>query len=90
MLVTVKAMSAERIETAITRIAAAMERIDAAHRIGAEAGTKAGAKAGAGPARVVELVNAHEKLREQVAESLRELDDLLEKLDDGSAPEDTP
>ena len=33
-------------------------------------------------ARVVELVNVHEKLREQVAESLRELDDLLAQLED--------
>jgi len=71
-------MTANRIATAITRIEAAMQRIDAA----SEAGAKSGATAGAGSARVVELVNSHEKLREHVAESLRELDDLLGKLEE--------
>jgi hypothetical protein len=55
-----------------------MERIDAARELSAAAG----AKAGGSSARVVELVNAHEKLREQVAETIRELDGLLIKLDD--------
>ena len=73
-------MSAERIEHAIARITAAMARIDAAR----DAGT-AGGKVGSSSARVVELVNAHEKLREHVAESLRELDELLIKLEDPSA-----
>jgi hypothetical protein len=41
---------------------------------------KGGQPAG-GSARVVELVNAHEKLREQVAESLRELDNLIGQLE---------
>ena len=36
----------------------------------------------ASAARVVELVNAHEKLREQVSETLRELDDLIGKLEE--------
>jgi hypothetical protein len=40
------------------------------------------AQPAAGSARVVELVNAHEKLREQVSESLRELDDLIGKLEE--------
>lgn len=52
-----------------------MARIDAACEAGAT-------KAPSGSARVVELVNAHEKLREQVAESLRELDDMLAKLEE--------
>jgi hypothetical protein len=71
-------MNADRIESAIKRIEAAMERIDAARELSAAAG----AKAGGSSARVVELVNAHEKLREQVAETIRELDGLLIKLDD--------
>ncbi|MBU2588284.1 MAG: hypothetical protein KJ872_09245 [Alphaproteobacteria bacterium] len=71
-------MTADRIATAITRIEAAMQRIDAAR----EAGARSAATAGAGSARVVELVNSHEKLREHVAESLRELDDLLGKLEE--------
>ncbi|UYV14640.1 hypothetical protein [Porphyrobacter sp. ULC335] len=71
-------MTADRIATALARIEAAMTRIDAAREVvaGAEA------KAGGGSARVVELVNVHERLREQVAESLRELDDLLAQLED--------
>ncbi len=71
-------MNADRIEAAITRIEAAMGRIEAVR----EAGPSASSKTGSGPARVVELVNVHEKLREQVAESLRELDHILTKLED--------
>jgi len=71
-------MSAERIATALARIEAAMARIDAAR---ADA-TGAGGSDTGGSARVVELVNVHEKLREQVAESLRELDNLLAQLED--------
>lgn len=59
------------------RIETAIERINAARELSAEAG----AKAAGSTARVVELVNAHEKLREQVSESLRELDELLNKLE---------
>lgn len=71
-------MTADRIATALARIESAMARIDAAR----EAATGADGKSGVGPGRVVELVNVHEKLREQVAESLRELDDLLAQLED--------
>lgn len=78
LLVSVMAMTAERIATALDRIEAALARIDAVR----EAESHAEAKSAGGSARVVELVNVHEKLREQVAESLRELDDLLAKLED--------
>lgn len=71
-------MSADRIAAALARIEAAMTRIDAAR----EAAASSEARAGGGSARVVELVNVHEKLREQVAESLRELDDLLAQLEE--------
>ena len=70
-------MNADRIATALARIDAAITRIDAVRNM--DAGTEGKT---AGPARVVELVNVHEKLREQVAESLRELDDILIKLED--------
>jgi hypothetical protein len=71
-------MSADRIASALTRIEAAMARIEAARgSLGGPDG-----KTGGGSARVVELVNVHEKLREQVAESLRELDDLLAQLEE--------
>lgn len=71
-------MTAERIATALARIESAMARIDAAREVAAGAD----GKSGGGSGRVVELVNVHEKLREQVAESLRELDDLLAQLED--------
>jgi len=71
-------MSAERITAALSRIEAAMARIDTAR----EGLGGADGKPGGGSARVVELVNTHEKLREQVADSLRELDDLLAQLED--------
>lgn len=73
-----KAMSAGRIEHAVARIEAAMERIAAAR----ENALAAASQQAAGSTRVVELVNSHEKLREQVAESLRELDDLIGKLEE--------
>ena len=76
-------MNANRIATALARIEAAMDRIHAASvDIGREANANADSKAAGGSARVIELVNVHERLREQVAESLRELDDLLAKLED--------
>ena len=71
-------MNADRIERAIQRIEAAMQRIETVR----DNPPGGGAKAGAASARVVELVNSHVKLREQVSESLRELDDLLAKLED--------
>ena len=70
-------MTAERIAQTMNRIEAALTRIEAARETLASAGAR-----GPGPAKVVELVNAHEKLREQVAESLRELDDVLARLED--------
>jgi len=71
-------MNADRIATALARIEAAIKRIDAV----GEAAAGAEVKAAGGSARVVELVNVHERLREQVAESLRELDELLAKLEE--------
>ena len=82
ILISINRMNADRIETALQRIEAAMARIDAARDSAAAASS---AKAANGSARVIGLVNAHEKLREQVAESLRELDDLLAKLEDDQA-----
>lgn len=70
-------MFAQPIAQTMIRIEAALARIEAARETLASAAAK-----GPGTAKVVELVNAHEKLREQVAESLRELDDVLAKLED--------
>jgi hypothetical protein len=77
LLVSHATMTAARLAHAMTRIEAALARIEAARETLASAGAK-----GPGSAKVVELVNAHEKLREQVAESLRELDDVLANLED--------
>lgn len=71
-------MVANRIENAVQRIEAAMQRINSAR----EAALVDGGQQAAGSKRVIELVNRHEKLREQVAESLSELDDLLGKLEE--------
>ena len=76
-------MTADRIVTALARIETAIARIDAASsNIPREAGANAESKAASSSARVIELVNVHERLREQVSESLRELDDILAKLED--------
>jgi hypothetical protein len=69
-------MTADRIAAALARIESATSRIDVARDTMAGGEPRASASA-----RVVGLVNVHEKLREQVAESLRELDDLLGQLD---------
>lgn len=69
-------MDNSRIEQAMTRIEAALARIAAARASDApQTGTAASA-------RVVELVNTHEKLREEVAETLRDLDALIGQLED--------
>lgn len=67
------AMADPRIEQALSRIEAALARIAAAQ-------AAAGAAQPA-PAKVVELINTHERLREEVAETLRDLDALLEEIE---------
>ena len=69
-------MSESRIENALARIEAAMERIAAA-RASAPAGTQDPASS----ARVMALVNSHEKLREEVVDTMRELDVLIAELE---------
>lgn len=88
-------MSAERINDAMGRINAAMARIDAA-RLDLSSATKepsdaaptkdsaakdGPAKDSPGSARIMALVNAHEKLREEVADTLSELDSVIEELE---------
>lgn len=74
-------MTADRISAALARIESAMARIDAAREASGGPGSRAGSEARGG-GKIVELVNVHERLREQVAESLRELDELLEQLEE--------
>lgn len=66
----------DRIEQALTRIEVAMNRL-------AEARPDPAAKRGdnASSARIMTLVNDHEKLREEIAETLSDLDALIEELD---------
>lgn len=72
------AMHEDRIANALGRMEAAMARIAAARKHVKAAPDQPAA----GSARVVELVNKHEKLREQVTETLRELDGLISKLEE--------
>ncbi len=78
-------MSAERIDEAMARINAAMARIDAARleikSSAQESVSGQGSEGTQGSARVMALVNAHEKLREEVADTLGELDTLIEELE---------
>lgn len=69
-------MVEDRIEQALARIEAAMTRIAAAR---SEPGAKRSDNASS--ARIMALVNDHEKLREEVAETLGDLDALIEELD---------
>lgn len=69
-------MSASRIEQAVARLDAAMERISVA-----QANRPDKPSDPAASARVMALVNSHEKLREEVADTLGELDALIEELE---------
>ena len=73
-------MSASRIEQAMARINTAMERIDTA-RAKNEASSSAERPDGQNSERVMALVNAHEKLRDEVADTIGELDALIEELE---------
>jgi hypothetical protein len=70
-------MDDSRIEQALARIEAAMSRIAAAREAAANMPTPSAATS----ARVIELVNSHEKLREDVADTMRDLDSLIEQLE---------
>ncbi len=72
-------MSTSRIEDAMARINTAMARIDAARA--QDASSKSENSENSGSARVMTLVNAHEKLREEVADTIGELDILIEELE---------
>ena len=78
-------MAESRIDKALARIEAALTRMDTAHQSALAAANakadSAGDKDPAGSARVMELVNRHEKLREEVADSLRDLDTLIGELE---------
>lgn len=70
------AMGESRIVSALARIEAAIERIDAACNAAPKDGS-----VGAGSSGVTALVNNHEKLREEVAETMRDLDAVIADLE---------
>lgn len=83
-------MGESRIETALARIEAALARMDAAHDLALATAaskphsapeTETAEKDTAGSSRVMELVNRHERLREEVADTLRDLDGLIGELE---------
>lgn len=68
----------------MARITAAMARIDAARAAIETDRTPAHpslSNDGPGSARVMALVNAHEKLREEVADTIGQIDALIEELE---------
>jgi hypothetical protein len=72
-LVSAQVMENSRSQQAIARIEAALSRI---------AATGDAARQPADPPpKVIELINTHEKLRENVADALRDLDALIEQLE---------
>lgn len=74
-------MSVVRIDQAMARINAALARIDAARLQSQTAKAETASSDSTGSARVMALVNAHEKLREEVADTICELDALIEELE---------
>ena len=81
-----------RINAAMARIDAARTQIDDAHaaqlaKNAGEHGTNTdtpgeAAQDGAASVRVIALVDAHEKLREEVAETIGQIDSLIEELEE--------
>ncbi|MEO1731902.1 MAG: hypothetical protein AAFR64_14350 [Pseudomonadota bacterium] len=77
-------MGESRIDKALARIDAAVTRMDAAREsvlANAASHTSDKKDAESSSANVMELVNRHEKLREEVADTLRDLDGLIEELE---------
>ena len=67
-------MDGSRIDTAIARIEAALSRIGAAsERLRSSSATP--------PPNVLGLVNSHEKLREQVASTIKDIDKLIAEIE---------
>ena len=67
-------MTEARIEQALARVETALMRIAAAR--------EQAVRQPSSSQRVIELVNSHERLREQVADTLRDLDGLIAGLEE--------
>jgi two-component sensor histidine kinase len=74
-------MTQSRVERALARLESALERIAAARQASPAKPADA-----AGSARVMALVNSHEKLREEVADTIGDLDALIAELEGTDAP----
>ena len=75
-------MSEARIDEAMARLETALARIDAARAAMPADTPKPDSDEGANSPRIMALVNAHEKLREEVAETLTELDGVIAELEE--------
>ena len=83
-------MGESRIDRALARIDAAMMRMETAQKTAraSQAAQQSTLQSTSPPsdegssARVMELVNAHEKLREEVADTLSDLDALIGELEE--------
>lgn len=65
----------------MARISSAMERIEAArHQAEVDAAMPENGKPGS--SQVISLINAHEKLREEVADTIGQIDALIGDLED--------
>lgn len=69
-------MEESRAERALARLDAALARIAAVRGNVSEKSAD-----GAASARIMTLVNSHEKLREEVADALGDLDSLIDELE---------
>ncbi|MEL6877450.1 MAG: hypothetical protein AAGL68_05060 [Pseudomonadota bacterium] len=75
-------MSEDRIEEAMARIELALARIDLAQSTAPTAPQQSESEEGTNSPRIMALVNAHEKLREEVADTLTELDGVIAELEE--------
>ena len=78
-LVIYMSMDTTRADRALARLDAALARIAAAR-----SSSSAKSSDGAASARIMKLVNNHEKLREEVAEAIGEIDAVIEELEGGA------
>ncbi len=75
-------MSEARIDEAMARLDTALARIEAARAAIPAASPQSNSDEGANSPRIMALVNAHEKLREEVADTLTELDGVIAELEE--------
>jgi hypothetical protein len=75
-------MTDTRTNAALARLEAALARVDRARAASAGTTPPSRDKERGNATRVMALVNSHEKLREEVADTLRDLDTLIADLEE--------